>query len=146
MAKGTLPFETTHEIRDHCLCLHGQRAARALARRFDGAFRPLGLTSGQFSLMISLNRAEAPTIGSVADLLAMDRTTLTANLKPLLRRGLAELSVDASDRRVRRLSLTQAGVALLLAAVPLWRAEHARIEELLAGSSERLRIDLRTLS
>ena len=146
MAKGTLPLETTHEIRDHCLCLHGQRAARALARRFDGAFRPLGLTSGQFSLMISLNRAEAPTIGSVADLLAMDRTTLTANLKPLLRRGLAELSVDASDRRVRRLSLTQAGVALLLAAVPLWRAEHARIEELLAGSSERLRIDLRTLS
>ena len=146
MAKGTLPFETTHEIRDHCLCLHGQRAARALARRFDGAFRPLGLTSGQFSLMISLNRAEAPTIGSVADLLAMDRTTLTANLKPLLRRGLAELSVDASDRRVRRLSLTQAGVAVLLAAVPLWRAEHARIEELLAGSSERLRIDLRTLS
>ena len=146
MAKGTLPFETTHEIRDHCLCLHGQRAARALARRFDGAFRPLGLTSGQFSLMISLNRAEAPAIGSVADLLAMDRTTLTANLKPLLRRGLAELSVDASDRRVRRLSLTQAGVALLLAAVPLWRAEHARIEELLAGSSERLRIDLRTLS
>ena len=145
MAKGTLPFETTHEIRDHCLCLHGQRAARALARRFDGAFRPLGLTSGQFSLMISLNRAEAPTIGSVADLLAMDRTTLTANLKPLLRRGLAELSVDASDRRVRRLALTQAGMALLLAAVPLWRAEHARVE-LLAGTGERLRIDLRALS
>jgi len=146
MAKGTLPFETTHEIRDHCLCLHGQRAARALARRFDGAFRPLGLTSGQFSLMISLNRAEAPTIGSVADLLAMDRTTLTANLKPLLRRGLAELSVDASDRRVRRLALTQAGMALLLAAVPLWRAEHARIEQRLAGTGERLRIDLRALS
>jgi DNA-binding MarR family transcriptional regulator len=146
MAKGTLPFETTLEIRDHCLCLHGQRAARAVARRFDGAFRPLGLTSGQFSLMISLNRAEAPAIGSVADLLAMDRTTLTANLKPLLRRGLAELSVDARDRRVRRLTLTQAGVALLLAAVPLWRAEHARIEELLAATGERLRIDLRTLS
>ncbi|MFY9699033.1 MAG: MarR family transcriptional regulator, partial [Rhodoplanes sp.] len=82
------PFETTLHVRDTCLCLHTQRAARALARRFDDAFRPLGLSNGQFSLLMSLNRPEPASMGSVAALLAMDRTTLTANLKPLARRGL----------------------------------------------------------
>jgi hypothetical protein len=71
------PFEFTLHVRDTCLCLHVQRAARALARRFDDVLRPLGLTNGQFSLLMSLNRPEPPKIGSVANLLAMDRTTLT---------------------------------------------------------------------
>jgi len=84
-----VPFATTLLVRDTCLCLHLQRAARALARRFDDALRPLGLTSGQYSTMMSLNRPEPPSIGSVASLLAMDRTTLTAALKPLQRIGAA---------------------------------------------------------
>ena len=82
------PLEITHLVRDSCLCMHLQRAARAMARHFDDALRPHGLTSGQFSLLMSLNRPDAPSIGSVAQLLAMDRTTLTANIKPLERRGL----------------------------------------------------------
>src|SRR5271157_3483898 len=94
-----VPFETTLMVRDTCLCLHVQRAARALARRFDEALRPLGLTNGQFSLMMSLNRPEPPSMGSVAALLAMDRTTLTAALKPLERRGLIKVVPDPKDRR-----------------------------------------------
>src|SRR5262252_5922101 len=100
--RGTA-YETTILVRDCCLCLHVQRAARALARRFDHALRPLGLTNGQFSLMMSLNRPEAPTIGSVASLLAMDRTTLTAALKPLQRRSLIRITSDHDDHRARRL-------------------------------------------
>jgi hypothetical protein len=95
----SVPFETTLRVRDCCLCLHVQRAARALARRFDEALRPIGLTNGQFSLMMSLNRPEPPGIVAVADLLAMDRTTLTAALKPLERRGLVTVARDPSDRR-----------------------------------------------
>ena len=49
-------FEEVLEVRDACLCLHARRAARALARRFDEAFRPIGITNGQFSLLASLNR------------------------------------------------------------------------------------------
>ncbi|MBL8691554.1 MAG: MarR family transcriptional regulator, partial [Rhodospirillaceae bacterium] len=89
MAKeDELPFAVTPKVRDACMCLHVQRAARALARRFDEAFRPLDLTNGQFSLLMSLNAPNPPPIGAVAEVLAMDRTTLTANLKPLERRGL----------------------------------------------------------
>src|SRR5271169_6737058 len=93
-----VPFETTTRVRDCCLCLYVQRAARALARHFDEALRPLGLTNGQFSLLMSLNRPEPPDMASVASLLAMDRTTLTAALKPLVRRGLVKVVTNPSDR------------------------------------------------
>src|SRR5437763_14730057 len=104
--RDRLPVAITHVVRDTCMCLHVQRAARAVARRFDELLRPVGLTSGQFSLLMSLNRPEPPTIRSVAELLAMDRTTLTANLKPLERRGLVRVRTDKDDRRRRRLVLT----------------------------------------
>ena len=144
---GEVPFETTRFVRDACLCLHLQRAARALARRFDEAFRSLGLTSGQYSLMMSLNRPEPPSIGSVASLLAMDRTTLTAALKPLRRRGLVTVVIDADDRRSRRLKLTGAGRALLARAVPVWRRTHAEIEQVLPrAGADRLRRGLLALT
>jgi DNA-binding MarR family transcriptional regulator len=137
---------TTLHIRDHCLCLHAQRAARRLGRRFDEAFRPVGITSGQFSLMNGLNRPEPPTIGAVADVLAMDRSTVTANLKPLERMGLVAQSVDAKDRRGRRLILTEAGRARLALATPIWRQEHAAVEAELAGGGDALRAGLRIVS
>jgi DNA-binding MarR family transcriptional regulator len=138
-----IPFETTILVRDSCLCLHVQRAARALARRFDEALRPLGLTNGQFSLLMSLNRPLPPTIGSVASLLAMDRTTLTAALKPLERRELITIAPDPRDKRSRLLSLTAGGKTLLAEAVPIWQREHALVDALLGeGGPERLRNDL----
>jgi len=121
-------YSHTLEVRDHCLCLHAQRAARALSRRFDEAFRPFGLTSGQFSILVSLNRPESPTIGSVSSLLAMDRTTLTAALKPLEREGYIVTTIDTKDRRAKRLQLTPSGRALLDRAGPVWRQVHAAIE------------------
>ena len=122
-------FETTLHIKDHCLCLAAQRAARALARRFDEALKPAGITSGQFSLLNALNRPEPPTIGSVASLLAMDRTTLTANLKPLERRGLIKVEVDPEDRRGRRIRLMDSGMAVLNVALPIWVGTHGEIDE-----------------
>ena len=141
-----LPFEFTHRVRDTCLCLHTQRAARTLARRFDDALRPTELTNGQFSLLISLNRPEPATIASVSALLAMDRTTLTANLKPLERRGLVKVSVDPADKRSRHLTLTPAGHALLVEAAPLWKRAHTAMERLLGSDSGSLRATLRALS
>ena len=145
--RGRLSHAFTCRVRDTCLCLHVQRAARALARRFDEALRPLDLTQGQFSLLTSLNRPEPPSIGSVAALLAMDRTTLTANLKPLERRGLVKVSIDKEDRRSRRLIITAAGRALLSRAFPLWKRAHADTERLIAGiSPDDLRGALRALA
>ncbi|OJU06894.1 MarR family transcriptional regulator [Metarhizobium album] len=141
-----IPFSTTLFVRDTCLCLHAQRAARALARRFDEVLKPYGLTNGQFSLLMSLNRPEPPPMKPVADLLAMDRTTLTAMLKPLSRRGLVEIATDPKDRRGKRLKLTEEGRAALIGAFPVWKSTHEEIEAGLAGGdAERLRRDLRDI-
>ena len=142
-----LPYATTLLIRDHCLCLHVQRAARALARRFDEAFRPLDLTNGQFSLLMSLNRPEPPHMGPVADLLAMDRTTLTAAIKPLERRGLVQVQKDKSDGRGRILILTEKGRELVGRAVPIWESIHAEVESRLGDKGpENLRAGLMAVS
>ena len=136
MSKPADPAATRRrcEVRDHCLCLHAQRAARALARRFDAAFRPLGLTSGQFSLLMALNRPEPPPMAAWRRCSAMDRTTLTAALKPLERRGLVAVGAGRSDRRSRGLALTDAGRALLAAAVPVWRRVHAEVDAEVAAA------------
>jgi DNA-binding MarR family transcriptional regulator len=145
--RDRLPISVTYLVRDTCMCLHVRRAARAVARRFDQALRPLDLTSGQFSLLMSLNRAEPASIGQVSAVLAMDRTTLNANLKPLERRGLLTVSVDQADRRSRHLALTRAGRSLLVRALPVWKRTQAATESLLGRSNpEVLRADLRKLS
>jgi DNA-binding MarR family transcriptional regulator len=142
-----LPYEVTHYVRDTCLCLHVQRAARAVARRFDDALRPLDLTNGQFSLLMALNRPEPAAMGPLATFLAMDRTTLTANLKPLERRGLLSVAVDPEDRRSRHLTLTAAGRALLVEAMPIWRRTHKTLDRMVRSNGlDDLRSDLRALS
>jgi DNA-binding MarR family transcriptional regulator len=144
---ATLAFETTRHVRDHCLCLHAQRAARALARRFDAALQPAGLTHGQFSLLNALNRPAPTPMGPVAALLGMDRTTLTAVLKPLQRRGLVEVLVVPDDRRGRRLRLTAEGHARLLQALPFWEATHRLTEaDLPPPGADALRAGLRALA
>ncbi len=142
-----LPLAVTHEVRDRCLCLHLQRAARAIGRHFDEALKPVGLNQGQYSLLISLNRPDAPRLSDVAHLLALDRTTLTANLKPLARRGLLSIIDDRDDKRIRRLVLTNEGRNILRRAVPIWRRTHAEIDAVVPrGNLDTLRADLLALT
>ena len=145
-APCNVSFADTIRVRDHCLCLHVQRAARALARRFDEALRPVELTNGQFSLLMSLNRPGPAPMASVAALLAIDRTTLTAALKPLKRRGLLNVAADPRDGRARLLTLTPKGKALLSRALPIWEAAHEQLEAALpGGDAAPLRDGLRAI-
>lgn len=141
-----VPYETTLLVRDCCLCLHVQRAARSLGRRFDEALRPVGLTNGQFSLLMSLNRPQPPGMASVANLLAVDRTTLTAALKPLERRGLVKVFPDPADRRGRLLKLTPKGTEVLASAVPIWEQTHKEVEAGLDYPADQFRKSLQSLA
>lgn len=134
-----IPFSTTIHVRDTCLCLHVQRAARALARRFDTALKPLHLNNGQFSLMMALNRPQPAPMGPVAEVLAMDRTTLTAAIKVLERRGLVETLPDPKDRRSRLMRLTSEGSTLLTKALPIWQEVHGMLDDELAEDMAPLR-------
>jgi len=120
------------------------RSARP-ARRFDAASKPYGLTNGQFSLMMALNRPEPPRVGDLAAFLAMDRTMLTAASKPLQRRGLVEVLPDARDRRERWVRLTDDGRLLLVEVVPVWRETHDQMDREI-GATETLCETLRRIS
>lgn len=124
---------TAADIGSACICLGVRKAARMVARRYDEAFRPLGLTSGQFSILAALLRDRAVALSALADDLGMDRTTLNRNLKPLLTQDLIAAEDDEADRRVRGLVLTAAGRERLDRALPIWRrvqaASEARLPE-----------------
>lgn len=136
---------TTLHVRDTCLCLHAQRAARVLARRFDEALRPAGLTNGQFSMLMSMNRPGPVRMRDVAALLGMDRTTVTAALKTLEKRGLVTTEPDPEDRRGRLLVLTDAGRERLAEALPIWTETHRAVEAPL-DEPGRLRTQLNALA
>jgi DNA-binding MarR family transcriptional regulator len=138
-ATTSFPKETAHEVRDRCLCFAAQRSARELARRFDRLFAGLDLTNGQFSMMVTMGGMGAPKLGQLARFLAMDHATVTAAVRKLEKRGLVSVGADASDRRARRVSLTGPGVALIARAMPLWRQEHARLDEQLGEAAPEIR-------
>lgn len=125
----TIDLIPATQLGAECLCLNVQRAARRVARRYDAAFKPIGITSGQFTILGALNRSDPVTVGELADTLGMERTTLTRNLVPLEAAGLVGSSVVESDARARALALTDAGRARLAEAMPLWRGLQADLIE-----------------
>jgi len=104
-----------------CFCLNLKRAARAVARRYDEALESVNLKNGQYSTLVAIAGMQPVSMQVVAEMLGMDRTTLTATLKPLQRRDLVSVRCDTADRRSRILSLTDEGAALLRKAFPRWK-------------------------
>lgn len=145
-AATAFPRPVALEVRDQCLCFTAQRAARELARRFDRLFLKLGITNGQFSMMVAMGGMGAPKLGELATFLGMDHATVTAAVRKLQRRGLVTLRNDDSDGRARRVAITEAGTALIAKAVPLWRAEHAKLGTELEGEASDIRAQLMRLA
>ncbi len=123
-----------------CMCLAVRKAARAVARRYDEAFHPLGITSGQFSILMAISADRPIGMIKLAEELGMDRTTLTAAVKPLERNELIVSRPDPSDGRRRRFQLTPKGRAVLEAAIPAWQQAQSDLERHAAAADfERLR-------
>ena len=120
-----------------------RQATRALTQRYDAAFSAVGIRSTQFNLLVALAQAPAVPMSRLAKAVVMDRTTLTRNLAPLVRRGLV-VETGADDKRVRSYALTPRGQQLLTRALPDWKAAQARILSALAEEdAEQLRRILR---
>ncbi|MGW7268777.1 MarR family winged helix-turn-helix transcriptional regulator [Streptomyces sp. NPDC054842] len=114
---------------DACNNLALRKAARYLGATYDKALAPVGLRSTQFSILQKLHAQGEVTITQLADMIAMDRTTMASNLKPLAREGLVTVETSATDRRARIAAITPEGVVRLKEALPLWQQVQAQFEE-----------------
>jgi DNA-binding MarR family transcriptional regulator len=110
-----------------CFALNLRRAARVVGRRYDEALKPVDLTNGQFATLAVIAAFQPVSMQTLAQHLTMDRTTLTAALKPLERRALVAVRPDDVDRRGRNINLTDEGIRLLREAIPLWKKVQRRI-------------------
>ncbi|GEC03550.1 MarR family transcriptional regulator [Streptomyces spinoverrucosus] len=126
-----------------CNNLALRKAARYLGATYDKALAPVGLRATQFSILQRLSAHGEMTITRLADMIAMDRTTMATNLKPLTREGLITVEPSAADRRARIVTITPEGLDRMKAALPLWQDVQARFEESFgADEAARLRTAL----
>ncbi|MET8330786.1 MarR family winged helix-turn-helix transcriptional regulator [Streptomyces sp. NPDC005181] len=114
---------------DSCNNLALRKAARYLGATYDKALAAVGLRATQLSILQKLSVHGEMTITGLADVIAMDRTTMASNLKPLAREGLVTVEPSAADRRARIAAITPDGLSRLKAALPLWYAVQAQFEE-----------------
>ena len=119
-----------------CSCFAARRAARTITRHYERHLKPSGLRVTEFTLLSVLSIAGPQALSRLADQMAVERTTLTRNLRSLLARGLVSEST-VGDRRVRLLAITKRGTAAAAAALPHWRAAQRSIERSLGSDVVR---------
>jgi DNA-binding MarR family transcriptional regulator len=109
-----------------CMCASFRRATRALTQLYDEALRPVGLRATQFTILQALSLAGEVSQGELAQILAMDSTTLTRTLRIMGREGwIAERRGE--DRRERLLRLAKAGRSQFNRALPAWEKAQAQL-------------------
>jgi DNA-binding MarR family transcriptional regulator len=128
------------------MCASLRRASRVITSAYDDALRESGLRSTQFSVLQVLDRGGELTQGDLGERLAIDTTTLTRSLRPLVAEGLVA-SVVGADRRERRLTLTAKGRECKRGATMAWNSVQRRLRRQLGDAAwKRLADDLRTAS
>ncbi|MFJ8361762.1 MarR family winged helix-turn-helix transcriptional regulator [Streptomyces sp. NPDC093984] len=120
---------TPPNFAERCNNLALRKAARYLGATYDKALAPVGLRATQFSILQKLSAHGEMTITALADMIAMDRTTLASNLKPLAREGLVTVEPSPTDRRARIAAITPEGRTRMSQAVLLWKDVQAQFEQ-----------------
>lgn len=112
-----------------CLCGNARMAARALSVLYDAYLAPAGITSGQLAVLWCVVGAEPVSMGDVARLLVMDKTTVTRNAAALAAAGLVAMRAGESDARMKVLATTAKGRRTFARAMPLWESAQAHVAE-----------------
>lgn len=130
-------FKAAAAMTNDCLCFRARRLSRVVTRLYDDALRPVGLQATQLTLLnaIAMGGAKGNLMPRIAEVLAMDATTLSRNLKPLEREALIVVERLPSDKRVRVAKLTPAGESKLIEALPIWQKAHDEVVALLGADA-----------
>lgn len=135
-----LEITKCREIGRTCACYKVRKAARAVTKLYDEAFRPIGLRATQCSLLVATRILAPVTVAKLAQSAVMDRTTLTRNLQILEKRRLITIN-PGEDRRQREVALTASGTEVLAQAIPLWEEAQDRISQGLGKEKMRHLLD-----
>ena len=128
----------TYKIAAECLCLNLRKASRLITQYYDQILEPAGIRCTQLTILAAISRIGNRSLTDLAQSLAMDRTTLTRNLKPLEKHGWV-IRVDSPNHRMRNYALSPSGEKVLKQAVPLWEEAQNSIVSML-GDSRRKRL------
>ena len=123
-------FQTQLARTRNCTCSALRRATRAVTAHYETHFRGSGLRGTQFTILSVLAQAGPLPMTRLANLLGVERTTLTRNLTVLARRGLVAWTGE-TDGRVRKALLTKAGDEMLHRCLPHWMAAEASVGKVL---------------
>ena len=114
----------------NCVCNNLHRTTRAVTRIYSEEMRPCGIKRSQFAILAHLDQLGVIQLTELANLMIMDRTTLSRNLKPLQNKGLVHINKSPRDARARELSLSKEGKTKFREALKLWALAQKRVLKL----------------
>ena len=114
-----------------CLCFLIRKAGRITTRNYDNFLKPCGLKVTQFSMLANIARNPASTVSELAELLSMDQTTVSRNLRVLEKSGYIRLESEMTDHRIKRIQISDLGVSKMNEARPLWEQAQLDMETVL---------------
>jgi DNA-binding MarR family transcriptional regulator len=123
-----------------CTCGRLRRITRRVTQIYDQFLAPSGLTIAQFGILGRVIGKRGINIGALADMLVMDPTTLSRNLRPLVRNGYLKLDRDPADQRRQLVSITERGKAVATEALPHWNKAQAHVASLV-GDDDTARLE-----
>ncbi|SCC04124.1 MarR family winged helix-turn-helix transcriptional regulator [Kosakonia oryziphila] len=121
-------------IPETCPGFQARATARAITRYYNSCFKPYGLTSEQFSLLVGIGSAPNETVTELAARAGIDSTTLSRNIRSLESRGVIA-SVGGRGRAGKRLNLTEEGWTLLTTLIPVWQSAMAELTHQMGSES-----------
>jgi DNA-binding MarR family transcriptional regulator len=124
--RPTLSESDLAEVASECACRRLRGAARAITRLYDEALRPAGLRATQFTLLVAAELHGEALISELAETLALERTSLTREIKLLEEQGLVSIT-PGEDRRARIVAVTEEGRKALALGYPRWREVQGRV-------------------
>lgn len=121
-----------------CVGARMRRTSRALTAAYNEAFRKVGIRSTQWPILAALRVAGSMSLGDLADAVGSDPSTISRNIRPLVRDGLVDLAAD-DDGRKRHARLTPKGVTTHARAYREWKSVQDKALRLLGDDWPAMR-------
>ncbi len=130
MARDKTIERVADKMGEECIGVRVRLLNRVITSLYDDAFRPLGITANQISILISMVRKGFDTPGGIGQFLQMEKSTLSRNLDRMRKSGWIEI-LPGEDGRSQRLRITPKGNKVVEKSLPLWRSAQNKAKHIL---------------